>query len=463
MELQKNNFMLNKIIKSGNHEIPADGDIIVPDIKPDILKILQINGNCVITNKELTDGKISVNGRVDFTVLYIPDAENQKITSISSFFDFTDTIADESLQPDCYVQLDCDLKRIDFQLINSRKLRIKSLSELSFESGLLESAEIAVDTDGNDNPQILKKSIKLLSVSEKKQSDFTIHEKIELPAGQSSINELLRTDVKITDKEFKCISGRVIAKGTLCVNILFVDSENCIRFCDYQLPFTEIFEVENISDNTMCEIDYTLGDITAKVSSDGDGDLRCIDLDVLVFANITASEEKELEYISDCHCPGYETKLEASEMKIDALCCCASVSQNIRDIISPQKSHTMQGIYNILSDIIITSTKVFTDKTIVEGNIVCFLIYTTDSEENPVCSIKKEIPFSASVETPASTDKMICDIFAEISHLSYNISSSGEAEIRAIITLNLKILEPSKLVIIENAELLPLSENSKKV
>jgi len=462
MELKKSNFTINKTIKNESHEITADGDIIVPDIKPDILKVMQVSGNCVIANKELTDGKLTIDGRVDFTVLYIPDTENDKIASISSYFDFTHVINDESLNSDCYIQTACDLKRIDFQLINSRKLRIKSLSELSLEAGIIEPVEIAEDTDGNDNPQILKKCIKILSTTEKKVSDFTVHEKAELVHGQSSICELLRTDVKITDKEFKTINGRIIAKGSLGINILFTDSEGCIRFCDFSLPFTEIFEAENVRDDTICEIDYTLGDISAKVTADSDGDPRCIDFDILIFASITASEEKEIEYICDCYCPGYETNLDTTEMDIDALCTRTSVSQNIRDIISPQKSHSMQAIYNIPSQISISSTNVMTDKTIVEGNIICFMIYTADSDENPVCSIKKEIPFTISAETPGSTDKMLCDINAEISHINYSINSSGEAEVRAIINLDLKVFEPSKMVIIKEAELMPLSENSKK-
>lgn len=462
MELKKNTFMINNVIKSGSHDISADGDIIVPDTKPDILKILQLSGNSSITNREITDGKLTIDGRVDFTILYIPDTESQRVTSISSFFDFTHCITDEKIENGCYVGLDCELSRIDFQLINSRKLRIKSRSCLSFEIGTPETVEIATDTDGNDNPQILKQHLCVLSAIDKKQCDFSVNEKVELPPGHSSITNLLRCDVSISDKEFKCINGRIISKGAFRVNVLFTDTEGLIRFADYQLPFTEIFEVEGIDENSICEVEYTTGDVIAKAAEDNDGDMRNIELEILAFANISAYEKLETDYICDCYCPGYDTQLEKNDKKIDKLCCISSSNQNIRDTISPSKSHPIEGIYNVLPEIVITDTKVSKDKTNIEGKLLCCLIYTTASEESPICSEKKEIPFSISADTPGSTEKMICDINTEISHISYSINSSGDAEIRAVLSAELKISEPAEIAFINDVTISPLSETDKK-
>lgn len=463
MELQKKDFVINKLIKSGCHEVPVDGDIIVPDIKPDILKILQINGTCIITGKDVTEGKISIDGRVDFNIMYTPDSESEKIKSISSFFDFSHHIDNENISPDCYIQLDCDISRIDFQLINSRKLRIKSMVELNFETGILEQVSAAVEADESGNPQILKNTFKSLNILGKAQNDFTIHEKVELPSGQSSIKELLRTDIKIVDKEFKSISGRIVAKGIFDVNLLYIDSEGCIRFCDHQIPFTEIFDVEGVFDDALCEVDFTFGDISARVTEDNDGDMRIVDLDVLVFANITASEENELEYISDIYYPGYNTSVQTTERKIDVLCCRTSAQQTVRDVVIPQKTApAIHGIYYVPAKTSISKTTVSNGKTTVEGNIICFVLYTSDSNDSPLCSLKKEIPFAVTAETPGSSENMICEIRSELSRISYSINSAGEAELRAVLSLDIKIYSPSKISFIDDTEIEDLPADSKK-
>ncbi len=463
MELQKKDFIVNRVIRSGCHEVLADGDIIVPDTKPDILKILQINGNCLITGKEVSDGKAFINGRIEFNIMYTPDSDSEKIKSISSSFDFSHHIDDENLTPECNLLADCDVSKIDYQLINSRKLRIKSAIELNFETGILEHAEAAVDTDEDGNPQILKNTIKTLNILSKSNKDFTIHEKIELPNGHSSIKELLRCDILITDKEFKCISGRIVAKGILDINILYTDSEDCIKFCDYQIPFTEIFDEENAFDNAICEIDFNFGDITTKVTEDNDGDMRVADIDILVYAHITVSEETELQYISDIYYPGYSTAVQSTERRVDALCCRASAQQTIRDVVSPSKTAPdIQGIYYVPSKISINKTTISKDKTTVEGNIICFVLYISDSNDSPLCSLKKEIPFAITCETPGSLDGMACDIRPELSRISYSINSAGDAELRTVLSVDIKISKPSQIIFIDNAEAEDLSDEKKK-
>ena len=56
--------------------------------KPDILKILQLDASICITNKEITNGRVNVTGRVDLKILYIPDGDREKVKSIITSFDF---------------------------------------------------------------------------------------------------------------------------------------------------------------------------------------------------------------------------------------------------------------------------------------------------------------------------------------------------------------------------------------
>ena len=82
MELVKENVTVNQVSCKGDTQVLVDEDIIVPDVKPDILKILQLDAVSCITNKEITNGRVNVTGRVDLKILYIPDSDREKIKSI---------------------------------------------------------------------------------------------------------------------------------------------------------------------------------------------------------------------------------------------------------------------------------------------------------------------------------------------------------------------------------------------
>ena len=58
MELVKENVTVNQVSCKGDTQVLVDEDIIVPDVKPDILKILQLDAVSCITNKEITNGRV---------------------------------------------------------------------------------------------------------------------------------------------------------------------------------------------------------------------------------------------------------------------------------------------------------------------------------------------------------------------------------------------------------------------
>ena len=55
----------------------VEGDVVVPDSKPDVDKIISMNGWVVITDKEAVEDKVIVDGVVNVKSLYISTRENR--------------------------------------------------------------------------------------------------------------------------------------------------------------------------------------------------------------------------------------------------------------------------------------------------------------------------------------------------------------------------------------------------
>ena len=89
MELMKESVRLSQTVYKGETRVMAEGDVVVPDIKPDILKLLQVDAVSYITNAETSDGVLNIEGCVDLTILYIPDREGERIRSIETVFEFS--------------------------------------------------------------------------------------------------------------------------------------------------------------------------------------------------------------------------------------------------------------------------------------------------------------------------------------------------------------------------------------
>ena len=55
LETTRETIMVNKLINEKNDTIAIEGDIIVPDVKPDILNVIDSTGTVCIYKKEILE------------------------------------------------------------------------------------------------------------------------------------------------------------------------------------------------------------------------------------------------------------------------------------------------------------------------------------------------------------------------------------------------------------------------
>ena len=221
MELIKENIKVNDVVINASTQKTIDGDIIVPDSKPDILKILQVDEVSCITEKEVCEGRLSIKGRVDLKILYIPDSETECIKSILTSLDFEEDISSKKIEDGDFAVINSSVERAEFSLTNSRKLKIKTLVEFDYEIIRIKTLEPAVDTE--EEIEIKRRTVTLRNSLGVDEFSFMIRDRLVIPSGQGSVNEILKADYSIKDIEYTTITGRIMAKGTVGVCILYTD------------------------------------------------------------------------------------------------------------------------------------------------------------------------------------------------------------------------------------------------
>ena len=83
LELIKEILKVNQIIGTDSSQAIIDNDIIVPDSKPDIARILILDGEASVGNTDILQDKVSINGVISLKILYISDDSETSIKSIS--------------------------------------------------------------------------------------------------------------------------------------------------------------------------------------------------------------------------------------------------------------------------------------------------------------------------------------------------------------------------------------------
>ena len=88
----KENLRINKKVATRKEIIVVEGDVIVPDAKPDVLNVICTSGVACIYKKEIIDEKIKIEGSVDTYIMYMTDDSEERTRGINTSLDISEVI-----------------------------------------------------------------------------------------------------------------------------------------------------------------------------------------------------------------------------------------------------------------------------------------------------------------------------------------------------------------------------------
>ncbi|MGE4283398.1 MAG: SPOCS domain-containing protein [Clostridia bacterium] len=465
LELTKEFININHVVAEDFTQTLVEGDIIVPDIKPDILKILQVDGTAVITNREIQQDRVVITGVVNFKILYVPDGAEEVIKSITANTNFTHQIDVKSARQDMKAQIESDIEHIEFTTVNSRKVNVKAVVSIDCKVFNTIKLDMVTDITGEEDVQILRKNVKAYNVVAESNEQLIVKEDMEIPAGKPSIKDLLKVDTKITGKDTKLINGKIVVKGELTVCTLYIGDmdNNSIQFMEHEVPFTEVFDLNDAKEGMHCDLDYELQDFYYHIKEDSDGEARVLSVEASLNASIRASEEVSVDVVVDSYSPGADIKIEKKVYDIDEIIDDSKTQTTMKQVIDlPAEVPEIIQIYNVITKPYIIETKVDNDCIVIDGIIDTYILYLADSEENPVYSFKQELPFKQNIDIKGVDSNMVCDVKIDIDHCSYNMNDAAEIELRCVVGIACKVVKTSEVELITTAEIAPINVKGVK-
>ncbi len=453
MELIKENLEISELRHKGSGIAYVDGDIIVPDVKPDILKILQVDAVSRICEKEICNGEIKIKGTVKYNILYVPESENECIKSIAAEMDFSHSIDKIDTMGDIYSEIYSDVERVEFNLLNSRKLNIKTA--VLIESLCWGKKEIEISKSIDDEKvEAIYEKVRCQNLNVFDECSISVRDRLEIPAGVSGVSEILKMDIVLSDREIKAITGKAVVRGNVGVSILYLDMEGNIRSVDAEIPFTEVAEIFDLEENSRCGVEYRLGEYSCEIAEDSDGEARCVDFDISIVAGITSHVVEELEIMSDCFCPGKPARMILDTVEFERVVSSQNTQYTIKDVVSPdKKSPQIASVYNVIARPVVTKTEAEKGKVILEGRAEIYALYITDNSQIPIHCVKKDIPLNFKIEDENANSGMSCNVKITPEHIAYNLNMANEVEVRCILSVDVNLIEKSKIPMIAGIDM----------
>lgn len=418
VETIKESLSVNKQIATKKEVIFVEGDMIVPDSKPDILNTICTSGVVCIYKKEVLDGKVRVDGNINTYIMYMAEDENDKVRGLNTTLDFSENIQIPNVTEDMNCKIDTKLKSIEAKVINGRKVGIKATIEISIKVYSNEVVAIVNSIPESDGIYTLKESLNVNSLVGEGENKIYAKDTINTNV-EDNLAEILKAGVEIKNKDIKVSYNKILTKADANVKIMYLTEDNRIGKVDSNIPVVGFIDIPDVTEASICDVNYEIRNVVIKPNSQEEHSIY-VEIEIGVFASVY--EEKEISLIQDLYSP--VENLEFNKRKITTIRDkrCNKDSLEIRETIS---LNDISGKSIIDVDVmpVIEKEHIKENKIIYEGEVELKFILTNDDLQVDIRNVN--IPFDYSLDNIENGEDVVNSVEVMVKNSDFIVQDGG--------------------------------------
>ena len=463
MELVKKNIHMNRWKGNASTQITLDDDFIVPDTMDDMAQVILDTGDVIVESVKNQGEKVVVKGKLNFQVLY-RKAEGG-LQALGGSIPFDETINVPELDEKDYVGLTWDLEDLNAGMINSRKLSIKAIVTLEVRGETLYDVEAASDidtgdADAADNVQVesLKRDVDVAAIACRRKDTYRIKEDISLSGNKPNIDRVLWNEMRLRGVNTRPMDGQIHVDGELTVFIIYSGEgeETPMQWLEESLPFSGEVELPEAVEEMIPVINVRLVHKDLEAKPDYDGEMRDLEVDAVLELDMKLYEEENMELLSDMYSTNRELVLQTGEVCFDKLLTHNVGKCKVSEKVNIKNADRILQICHNEGNVKIDEVEVKDDGLHIDGVLEVKLLYLTADDAEPVRSSTEVVPFHYIAEAPSINEDSVYQMNTGLEQLTAVMMGSDTIEVKAVITLDILVLQPVREPVITNVNVEPM-------
>lgn len=460
MELRKRLVHMNRMKGKNQTLITSEGDYNLPDVKPDMERILMRQGEVVIDGLHSGDGQAEIRGRLLFDVLY-SSAEQDSSDCFSGSMSFEETVPFPGLETNDQLTVGYHLEDLSVEMIHSRKLRAAAAISFEISGESLYDAEAAVAADGEGEPvESREERLNVVELAVQKKDTYRVSEEMELPGNRPNISRILWSSVQLRGAECRPMDGKVAVSGELTVFVLYSGEEAHIplQWLERTFPFDGELDCAGSRSGQVPQCTMRILHRELSPGADYDGEMRVLSLEAALEVQLRLYEENEIPVLVDLYLPGKILEIETGQAHFENLLIqnCAKCRVNEKLALK-----TEEKILQICS----SRGVVRVDRVVpeegglrAEGAIGVTVLYLTDDDHAPLRATEGSVPFSHLIEVRGWNDSCEYRLNPVLEQLSTVMVNGEELEVKAVLSLDTLVLQDISRPIVRRVTAKPIPE-----
>lgn len=439
MNLIKKNIHMDCLKSKASNQITLEEDFNLPDVKPDMDKIIFKEGDIRIDEVKASGDHVTVRGKLLASVLYASTDVGEQLAKVEKEIPFEETVFLEGVESGDNVDYSYEIEDFSVSMINSRKASIRSIITLKMSIRELYDEEAATELYGEEEVEYRKKYLDLAEIAICKKDIYRIRQEIEFPAGMPNIAQIIWNSIRIGNLDFKALDGKISVQGELETFFLFEGEgeDRPIRFYETTMPFSGVVECSDCRESMIPDITWQISHKEFEVRPDFDGEERVVALELVLDLSIKMYEEEQVEILSDVYgvtkeitavtLPGsFKSLLVKNEGK-------CRVADKLK--IAPGAGKILQLMHSE-ADAVLDETKIVEDGLELNGTLLVNCLYITGDDKMPYYSLQGMLPFSYVMDVNDIDNHCTSNVSVSVEQLNVTMLDSEELEVKAVVRVH---------------------------
>lgn len=309
---------VNETVYDSVVEVPLEADIMLPDYCPDIVKILKCTLNACVKSAQAQGRTLQLEGMCSVNVLYLGEDNSGmsgsgqsalQLRSVDYKLPYSKSVDLKSEVGQVIVFVSADSSYCSCRAVSKRRVELRaSVShKLSVVSSGEEQvvADVAEDTQNPQGIQLRKKTMQQDAFVTQARETISVHEELELAQGKPPVRSVICSNGCAVMTDRKLISGKIVTKGELRLQILYCTDQNSIEQMEYALPISAVIDAPGADDGCVCSAGYAVCELEILPKLGEDGQNTRFELNAQVVATAEVCRRTEIAVADDCYSTRY--------------------------------------------------------------------------------------------------------------------------------------------------------------
>ena len=247
IELVREKINMLRVKSRATSQLTFDEDYNVPDVKPDIGRMIQNKGEVRIEEIKLSENKAWVRAFLVVDLLYVGEAEEGKVYSLTAKIPIEENLNLEGIESGDKICLKWDIEDLSLHLIHAV---VDEPGTLALPVGLKDPEGLSVR----------KKTVRLMELAVHKKDTLRVREEVNLASNKPNIYEVLWNTMEVRGLDIRGEEGNVSVRGELFLFVLYAgdDEGNPLQWMEHSIPFHGEVECEGCTLEMIPDVEVTV-------------------------------------------------------------------------------------------------------------------------------------------------------------------------------------------------------------